>query len=229
MVFGFLPYSIRNTGFPAFLEPRQVGFGVDHIVARLGPIALEIEVFPADGVDQGKIARRARQGLGVLRDDQEARPLAPGVIGDRADPVDHPAPGVGLAVFLPELEAIDDVEVDTIVALGHDPVEGCLRGTENEALPERVPVTDLVVARPVGVLRAEPGRRVGLPGTLPVGSIVFGLADREISQDDPWLAGRLAAEPGERIGLEPGPSASGSITSRSASERLAAATSSFCN
>src|SRR5262245_59015628 len=75
---------------------------------------------------RGSVVGITGERFAILGDDEEVRPCCAGVAGDLPDPVDHPRSGVPLTLLFPELETIDDVEVGTIVAVGHDPVEGRL-------------------------------------------------------------------------------------------------------
>src|SRR5215207_5137118 len=82
---------------------------------------------------------------------------------------------------------VHDVEVGPVVSGG----ENFVQVVVDYPLPGRLPVADLVVARPVGVRGSEPRRcscvgptvPVRVPATLPIPTIVLGLADAHVGED----------------------------------------------
>ena len=127
-----------------------------------------------------------QQPLSVLKDDVEVstEPTRASVVSDAAHQLHHLPLGRGSSALV-ELERIDDVEVHAVESGVEDAVQIGVWAAEDEALPSRIPVANLVVSRPFGIFDVEPGRRAAGPILSPVEAVVFGLADAHVRQHDP--------------------------------------------
>ena len=93
-----------------------------------------------------------------------------------------------LEPFLEVQVGVHEVQVDSVVSPGQDPVQVGLLVAVQDGLPLRVPVADLVVALPVRILAFQPLGRAGIgrsvapavPLPLPVVPVAFGLADAQV-------------------------------------------------
>ena len=112
-----------------------------------------------------------QQPLSVLKDDVEVstEPTRASVVSDAAHQLHHLPLGRGSSALV-ELERIDDVEVHAVESGVEDAVQIGVWAAEDEALPSRIPVANLVVSRPFGIFDVEPGRRAAGPILSPVES-----------------------------------------------------------
>ncbi len=150
--------------------------------------------------------------------------LGPGAGRDRGDEVRHVVraerkvtgcsgsavvgrglPGFDGLLAPPVVVGVHDVQVDPVESRVHDLVQRAgTPAVEQDTLPSRVPVADLVVAFPVGVFLPEPVRGGRVPVLLPVPTVRLGLPDGKVGQDClPAILEACYVLEGEAAGVRP--------------------------
>lgn len=113
----------------------------DHLLRLEGPlaaVAVVPRVLGTDPGDGGEVGRLRDQLAPVLRHDGEGGIGGAGVGGDILDEGPHVGGGgraFPVAVRPPELEAVDDVEIDAPEPLGEDAIEVRTRAPVDDRLP----------------------------------------------------------------------------------------------